>query len=275
MLYQKKNSEGVHYFECIRYSNFNILTHMHRHPELLFVRRGKIVLESGSGRELIGENEFGFIMPNEMHSYKTESDSLVDICIFSADYVPVFFNQMRGKKADRTKFVCRESVLRYVKDELFAENGMPDFYTLKSALYAVLGEFLSEAEFTDQGRGELGVVDTVIAYVAENFRENITLKSIAFELGYEFHYLSKAFHKRIPMNFSQYVNLYRVENATYLLHNTELPITEIALRCGFQSIRNFNRAYISITGNTPSMDRRCGSAGEPLRAADQPALKDQ
>ena len=263
MLYQKKNSEGVHYFECIRYSNFNILTHMHRHPELLFVRKGRIVLESGSGRELIVENEFGFIMPNEMHSYKTESDSLVDICIFSADYVPVFFNQTRGKKADRTKFVCRESGVRYVKDELFTDNGTPDFYTLKSALYAVLGEFLSQAELADQGKGELSAVDSVVAYVAENFEENITLKAIASELEYEFHYLSKAFRKRIPMNFSRYVNLYRVENATYLLHNTELPITEIALKCGFQSIRNFNRAYLSITGNTPSRDKQREAKASP------------
>ena len=229
---------------------------MHRHPEILFVRQGSIAIESAAGREIINENEFAFIMSNEMHSYSTETGSLVDICIFSSDYVPMVANQMRGKKADRTKFVCRDSVLRYVAEELFVTQSMPEHYILKSALYAVSGEFLSQAKFTEVGKSGESAVDKLAAYVADNFTENISLKSAAGELGYEFHYLSKAFHKRIPMNFSRYVNLYRVENAMFLLRNTDLPITEIALRCGFQSIRNFNRVYLSVTGNTPSRDKR-------------------
>ena len=256
MIYQKKNSEGINYFECIRYSDFNIHAHMHRHPEILFVRRGSIVIESAVGKELISENELAFIMSNEMHSYSTDSESLVDICIFSFDYVPAAANQMRGKSADRTKFVCRDSVLRFASEELFVPDRTPTPYILKSALYAVLGEFLSEAKFEEIGKSGESAVDKLVAYVADNFTENITLKSAASELGYEFHYLSKAFHKRIPMNFSQYVNLYRVENATFLLYNTELPITEIALKCGFQSIRNFNRVYSSLAGNAPSKNTR-------------------
>ena len=256
MIYQKKNSEGINYFECIRYSNFNIHAHMHRHPEILFVRRGSIVIESAVGKELISENELAFIMSNEMHSYSTHSGSLVDICIFSFDYVPAAANQICGKRADRTKFVCRDSVLRFASEELFVPDRTPEPYILKSVLYAVLGEFLSEAKFAEIGKSGQGAVDKLVAYVADNFTENITLKSASSELGYEFHYLSKAFHKRIPMNFSQYVNLYRVENANFLLHNTDLPITEIALKCGFQSIRNFNRVYSSLTGSTPSENTR-------------------
>ena len=132
----------------------------------------------------------------------------------------------------------------------------PEPYILKSVLDAVLGELLSEAKFAEIGKSGPGAVDKLVAYVADNFTENITLKSASSELGYEFHYLSKAFHRRIPMNFSQYVNLYRVENANFLLHNTDLQITEIALKCGFQSIRNFNRVYSSLTGSTPSENTR-------------------
>ena len=96
MIYQKKNSEGINYFECIRYSDFNIHAHMHRHPEILFVRRGSIVIESAVGKELISENELAFIMSNEMHSYSTHSDSLVDICIFSFDCVPAAADRFHG-----------------------------------------------------------------------------------------------------------------------------------------------------------------------------------
>jgi transcriptional regulator GlxA family with amidase domain len=54
------------------------------------------------------------------------------------------------------------------------------------------------------------------------------------------------------MHFSRYVNLFRVDAATELLQHTDLPITEIALQSGFQSIRNFNRVFLEITGKTPS-----------------------
>lgn len=54
------------------------------------------------------------------------------------------------------------------------------------------------------------------------------------------------------MTFSQYLNRVKVEEAVRLLReNKGLPVTEIAFRCGFNTIRNFNRIFKEVTGCTP------------------------
>ena len=252
MLYQSKNSVGQSYFECLRYVDFKYIPHMHRHPELVRVVEGEILVHFDGKTERVPAGEYAFIPPNIVHSYETPQHSLADVCIFSQAYVPAFFKEIQDKRLARTRFVCRASIAEYAGKELFVTDHIPDFYALKSALYAVLGEFLACAVFEDVTGKSSALMDKVVRYVAENYTEDITLASMAAALGYEQHYLSRCFHALIPMHFSRYVNWYRVDAATELLHNTDLSITEIALRSGFQSIRSFNRVYLELTGTVPS-----------------------
>ena len=54
------------------------------------------------------------------------------------------------------------------------------------------------------------------------------------------------------MTFSMYLNHIRVNKAIDLIQNTDLSMTEIAMNCGFETIRNFNRVFKEIMGCTPS-----------------------
>ena len=251
MLYQSHNSIGQNYFECLRYVDFKYVPHMHRHPELVRVVEGEVTVHYDGKTERVPAGEYALIPPNIVHAYETAQHSLVDVCIFSQAYAPAFFREIQDKRLARTRFTCRESVADFTARELFVTDHIPDFYTLKSTLYAVLGEFLSCAVFEATGKSS-ALMEKVVRYIAENYTEDITLSSMAAALGYEQHYLSRCFHALIPMHFSRYVNWYRVDAATELLHNTDLSITEIALRSGFQSIRSFNRVYLDLTGQRPS-----------------------
>ena len=46
------------------------------------------------------------------------------------------------------------------------------------------------------------------------------------------------------------------EQICRLLEEKDLSVTEIALRCGFQSIRTFNEVFLEKTGATPSAFRK-------------------
>ena len=61
------------------------------------------------------------------------------------------------------------------------------------------------------------------------------------------------------INLRQYINQYRVDHAKYLIVDTDESITDIALSCGFQSIRNFNRVFCRLTGMTPQELRKKGN----------------
>ncbi len=79
------------------------------------------------------------------------------------------------------------------------------------------------------------------------------LTAAADFMGMNTAYFSRLFHKLAGMTFSQYLNRVRVEKAVDILkENDEISMTEVSLRCGFDSIRNFNRIFKKYTGYTPS-----------------------
>ena len=251
MIYQTHNSVGQYYFECIRYSNFNFVPHMHRHPEVFCVREGSLAVIMNGKREVFNKGDYGWIPSNFIHAYENIDNSVVDICIYSEDFVPSFSKEIRKKFPDRAKFNCRYTVSRFVNDELFVSDREVDIFTRKAALYAISGEILKQISFSDMSAKNETLTDRIVRYVAENYTENISLKAIAKELGYEERYVSRCFHNTVPMHFSAYVNLFRVDHAIALLQNTDLSVSEVSMESGFQSIRSFNRVFREVTGKTP------------------------
>ncbi len=64
-------------------------------------------------------------------------------------------------------------------------------------------------------------------------------------------YFSRFFKRISGMTFSMYLNHIRVNRAIDLIKNTDLSMTDIAMNCGFETIRNFNRVFRQITGYAP------------------------
>lgn len=56
----------------------------------------------------------------------------------------------------------------------------------------------------------------------------------------------------------RYLLTRRIERATALLRDTDLPITEIAFRTGWESLGTFGRTFRDVTGDTPSANRERG-----------------
>lgn len=65
----------------------------------------------------------------------------------------------------------------------------------------------------------------------------------------------------------RYLLTLRIERATALLRDTDLPITEIAFHTGWESLGTFGRTFRDITGESPSASRARAraEAGEPGR----------
>ena len=84
--------------------------------------------------------------------------------------------------------------------------------------------------------------------------ENV--ESYSFSRAVDYMHMSEAyfsrFFKRISgMTFSMYLNYIRVNKAIDLIRNREMSMTEIAMSCGFDTIRNYNRVFRQITGYSP------------------------
>jgi len=69
-------------------------------------------------------------------------------------------------------------------------------------------------------------------------------------------YFSKIFHEKVGVKFNDYINMVRVEKVKEILSKKpKLPVTEIFLLSGFESIPNFNRVFKKIEGCSPKKYR--------------------
>jgi len=64
-------------------------------------------------------------------------------------------------------------------------------------------------------------------------------------------YFTREFKKAFGLPPHRYLLTRRIERATALLRDTELPITEIALQTGWTSLGTFGRIFRDITGESP------------------------
>jgi hypothetical protein len=137
MFHQAQNSVGVHVLECIRYENFRFVAHMHRHHELLLVRKGSIRATVNGRSEPITAGEYAYVPSNAVHAYESIGASTVDVCVFSDDLIPAFGKELRKRTPDRIGFTCRPTVKALADEVLFVPDKSFDLYTRKGALYAV------------------------------------------------------------------------------------------------------------------------------------------
>lgn len=82
--------------------------------------------------------------------------------------------------------------------------------------------------------------------------EDVSLASLALELGIKPHQLSEILNERLHKSFSAYVNEYRVMEARELiLKEPDRSLLSICHAAGFNSKSAFNRAFRQISGETP------------------------
>ena len=83
----------------------------------------------------------------------------------------------------------------------------------------------------------------------------LSLESLARELGAKRYYVSTAIHRCTSKSFSVFVNEYRIKEAIRLLSEKEsykFSIDSIAFDAGFNSRTNFYRVFKKLTGISPT-----------------------
>jgi len=73
-------------------------------------------------------------------------------------------------------------------------------------------------------------------------------------------HFARSFKQAFGIPPHRYLLTRRIERATALLRDTDLPITEIAFRTGWESLGTFGRTFRDITGESPGAIRTRGRA---------------
>ena len=89
-------------------------------------------------------------------------------------------------------------------------------------------------------------------FIHAHASEELSLGKVARAANTSANYFSEKFKEATGENFVRYVARSRYENATTLLRESDLRISEIAFAVGFQSLSQFNRVFKKFAGKSPS-----------------------
>lgn len=176
------------------------------------------------------------------------------ICVLEGSTVLTVGEEDVPLSRKNIRFCCDETVRAFVfQYMIFAQN--PTRNQLSACLTILCDQYQKNNVFTRIKRARGNYLYDILSYISIHYTEDISLSTAANALHINMNYLSRYFHKNIAMNFTDFVNHYRVSHAQALLAK-DLDIADISYECGFQSIRTFNRVFKEITGQTPRDYRR-------------------
>jgi AraC family L-rhamnose operon regulatory protein RhaS len=98
-------------------------------------------------------------------------------------------------------------------------------------------------------------IDKVILYIDANYDQKITLSQLTELFHINRTTLSEEFSKVTAMSVIDYLIKLRIKMASILLAQTDLPISEIQFRTGFNDSTHFGKMFRKYTGFSPSQYR--------------------
>ncbi len=89
-------------------------------------------------------------------------------------------------------------------------------------------------------------------YIEKNYREKISLESVARVVYLSESYISRIFHNETGQSFKEYLNRTRVEKSKQLLEEESIRIADIAAEVGFEDQSYFTKVFKRYVGITPN-----------------------
>jgi len=112
-------------------------------------------------------------------------------------------------------------------------------------------------------RGASNTVSRALSLIEMGALDDASVDTLASRVGVGERQLRRLFHQHLGASPIAVAQTRRVLLAKQLIHETQLPMTEIAMAAGFGSLRRFNETFLAIFRRRPPPKRL---AGRPLYA---------
>ncbi|MFU0801499.1 MAG: AraC family transcriptional regulator [Xylanivirga thermophila] len=99
------------------------------------------------------------------------------------------------------------------------------------------------------------IVESAIEYLKENYNSDVKLEDLAMKSFISKNYFSTLFKETTGINFSDFVQKLRIDEACKLLKTTDMKVIDIAHEVGFNDIKFFYEVFKRVTSQTPGSYR--------------------
>jgi AraC-like DNA-binding protein len=256
----------------LKSQNLAFRAHWHSEIEILYMLSGSLGVSVNQHRREIGPGSFVICGSRDIHYYE-------HLGIPSNSAIILFKPEMVGNQKGwpmsgrlRTNIVTPDEQpklcerVKSIVDMLFLEmtKKAPGYVQFaQGGIFQLCGLVerdlmeVGEASAKDGARkATMERMQAVIDYIHEKAGYPISLEDVAGVASLSPCYFSRVFKTTTGMSFPAYVNEVRIARAENLMANSAATIADIALECGFENLRTFNRAYRQARSTAPSLARR-------------------
>jgi AraC-like DNA-binding protein len=252
--------------------DFDFPLHYHEEFELNFIQHGKGAKRViGDHIEEIDDLELVLVGPNLQHgwfTHKLRGQQLHEITIqFHRDLFDDKFLQRNQMNVIRKMFekslkgiLFSRETTEAIMPRLFGlteKHGFDSVLELLSILHDLSTSrnirTLSNTTFnnTETISYNSRRINAVMEYLNKNFHKDISLSEVAKLIAMSEVAFSRFFKLRTGKTFVDTLNEVRLGHASRMLIDTTQSINEIAYRCGFNNMSNFNRIFKKKKNCTP------------------------
>lgn len=198
-----------------------------------FVRANRVVCDVvgvNDVEEIRGFDDFKFFPPAIAAQYIAEDRRVI------ASKTPLY-NQVwfvPGCNGLPRLYLCNKIPLLDKQNQVLGIAGMKRPYEPKA----------------DSSKGFGRAID-VLVFVTENYGNELEIADLADRAQISVSQLQREFSQLFGITPSRYIKEVRVGVARHLLQSSDLPLSEVALECGFYDQSHFSRSFKSSTGISP------------------------
>lgn len=247
--------------------------HFHNECQLVYVLSGSGTRIIGGSIEHFEEGDLTFVGPNVPHVWYSKSDpdysgkEAVSVALYiNPDAVCENLKELIDikdlrhffKESERGISICnaKKEQITGILEQMPGQKNI----ALLASFTQILNQLLDPADlvwlnvpnplsvYSGQTPGR---VHKLMHYIQQNFTEDITLQQAASITGLQIHSFCRFFKSVSNRTFSDFLNEVRIGLANKLLQQSDLPVTQIALECGYTNISYFNRRFKKINKMSP------------------------
>lgn len=295
-VFKEIRTHGTQSFPCAAYRTHSVgkgtlvKHHWHDEAEILYFSGGEFRLEINMESFSVRSECFYFINPGELHSIITETAAShwEDAVVFSPgilsfdSYDDAQIHLVKPIQNGKLLFPrCIEpqhpaflplrnaflDIMRAfgqrtedpVSDSSLVTNDLTSQLYIKSSLLYILATLSAHGLFMPSEKNfdkRVETIKTALTYIKSNYHEKIYISDLARQVNLNEQYFCRLFKKAIGCSPVEYINEYRIKQAKRLLEESDLPVMEICLECGFNNQGNFLQEFRRRTGTTPLQYRK-------------------
>lgn len=252
---------------------FLIPVHWHDEVEIIYLKKGQLRISIEEENFDAVPGDIFFVNSGELH-FMESNDMAVEYytLLFPLEFISFqskdilereVLQPLRGRKLLFIKTLrgnlCLEKVEQFLKEMISVNDKKEEGYQLQTRilLLKIMAELMKEKCFCHASfQNPTAIQRDMISYIQKHYREKITLQMLAQEFHLSEKYVSRYFKEHFSISFMQYVGHLRMTKAKSLLEHTDLPITEVALSCGYPSVNLFIRSFKEAYQYTPLQYRK-------------------